>query len=359
MRLLTLCAALGVCLVVPTSVFAQDDTVPMPPPREHDVGADVLEQGPKVTAEEPEPAKPEPEEPAITAEPVAPEPEPAEPEKPAITAEPVEEPVTAVEVAPDMETGKTLVEKDLQAAEEPVAPPDVDTLKATPDADRPAEMQAPAARPVASTMNEVELAERVAVAREAYRLALQALKGHYVDTHDTIKLQWAEKELAELIGIDKYHYLSEVELAGPDLKPIASVSAADLLFREGIEFKDYPAFPREKRGKLKTALQKFRTIIADYPTSDKIDDAAFRMGEIYEGWYHQDYARAVVCYERCFQWNPRTQHPARFNAARLYDQKLMMRDKAVRLYNLVVQESQNTQHVDEAMRRLKELSARP
>ena len=364
MKASTVCFALAVCLATAVTGLAQDTDVPTPPPREHAVG-DVpktpIEQGPKVTAEEPgepepaiptpEPATPEPA-PAPVPEPVAPPPppeptpEPVTPPTPEPTPVPaLPEPPVTTEVAPDMTGPKATVDRDIKDATEPAAAPVTAAVDIEP------------ATSVRSDLSEVELVEKIAVARDTYRMALEALQMHYVEAHNAIKRQWVERELTELKAVDKYHYLNEVELAGPNLKPIASISAADQLFAEGMAFKDYPAFPEHKRSKLKIAVQKFRTIIADYPTSDKIDDAAFRMGEIYEGWYYKDYARAVICYERCFQWNPRTSSPARFYAARLYDQKLMLRDKAVTLYNLVIQESQNTQHIDEAMRRLKELTA--
>jgi hypothetical protein len=80
------------------------------------------------------------------------------------------------------------------------------------------------------------------------------------------------------------------------------------------------------------------------------------MGEIYEGFYFQDPVRAVQCYERCWQWNPKTIYPAKFNAAVLYDEKLMNRAKAVELYNLVVLEDSNPDHVKQALKRIKALT---
>jgi len=173
------------------------------------------------------------------------------------------------------------------------------------------------------------------------------------------KLAWVEKELAGFEAADKYHYLNEMELSGADLHGTQSIPAADQLFREGLEFKNYPAWPADKKAKLIVALQKFRTIITDYPMSDKVAGAAFRMGEIYEGFYYQDPVRAVQCYERCWQWNPKTEYPAKFNAAKLYDEKLMNRAKAVELYNLVVLEDSNPDHVKYALKRIKALTGQP
>ena len=51
----------------------------------------------------------------------------------------------------------------------------------------------------------------------------------------------------------------------------------------------------------------FQQILTSYPESDKIDDAAYRLADMYEGKSYKQYRRAEVYYERCFQWNPNTQ----------------------------------------------------
>jgi len=323
-----LVSALVATMALSALAFAQGTTLPVPPARENPVGeAPAVEQGPAVKAE----AVPPPAAPKVEAVKPIPAPPPAPPPPP---------PPPPPEKAPVS-----------PPAEQPAPPP------------VPAETpKPPPAKDVSSTLGEVELAEKVAVSRESYRLALETLKRYYVEARNATKLEWVDKELGEFNGITKYHYLSELELASADLRPVSSIAAADQLFKEGLDFKNYPAFPPEKKDKLRVALDKFRTIITSYPNSDKIDDAAFRMGEIYEGWYFQDYTRAVQCYERCFQWNERSEYPAVFNAARLYDQKLMQRDKAVELYNMVVRlqqkyQNQKRESVDEAVKRLNELKA--
>ena len=82
------------------------------------------------------------------------------------------------------------------------------------------------------------------------------------------------------------------------------------------------------------------------------------MGEIYGGWYFEDWARAVQCYERCWQWNPKTPLPAMLNAAKIYDEKLKNRDKAVELYNRVIAHSQDSDQVKTAQERLKALTGK-
>jgi len=363
--------ALVLCIVLPAAPgLAQEDTPPVPPDRTREMGDTVIEEATEVEAEEPAAVEPKPvEEPAAVEpepveEPAAVEPEPAE-EPAAVEPKPAEEPPAETPTEADkMEEAKEIATKDLETTEvtvaeektEEVVPPDVSGITATPSPARPHEMQVPPARSVSSLDGEVEMVERVAVARETYRLAMEALKQYYVSAGNATKLHWVSKELDEFTKNEKYHYLSELEQAGPDLRPSESIAAADQLYKEAMDFKSYPAFPSEKREKLKIAVQKFRTIIADYPTSDKIDDASFRLGEIYGGWYYKDPARAAVAFERCFQWNPKTILPARIKAARLYDQKLLQRDKAVILYNLIVAESPIKSSQQEAARRLAELT---
>ena len=81
------------------------------------------------------------------------------------------------------------------------------------------------------------------------------------------------------------------------------------------------------KAKLQQALGLFNQLIQQYPSSDKIDDAAYKGGRIYE--YLKNYELAAVYYQRAFQWNEATTNPARFRAAKVMDQKLRMRKEAL------------------------------
>src|SRR6185436_17987379 len=76
----------------------------------------------------------------------------------------------------------------------------------------------------------------------------------------------------------------------------------------------------------------FQEVLTKYPQSDKISDAAYMLGDIYESKAYKHYGRAAQYYERCFQWNPRTQYDARIRAARIYDKQLHERPRAIELY---------------------------
>ena len=207
-------------------------------------------------------------------------------------------------------------------------------------------------------LGEVGLVEEVARTRKAYARALTALKDFYMARGNAYKIEWIDSEIAAFDKVPKIQYLVVAELAGPNLKPVRRIEAADQLFEEGMNYKNYPAFPPGKKDYLKTALDKFSTVVEKYPESDKIDDAAFRMGEIYGGWYFQDWARAVGAYERCWEWDPQTTYPALFNAAKIYDEKLKNRGKAVELYNRVVAEGTDPELTKQAVERLKALSGK-
>jgi hypothetical protein len=274
-----------------------------------------------------------------------------QPEVPVMAPEPM-----IVEVEPLRPSAAPVYEPEAEIEVPPVARP-VEEPKPEIVQSEAAEAQI-AGEPVLDLagLGEVGLVEEVARLRKAYGKALLALKDFYLEQGVHHKLQWSEQELEAYTDVPKIRYLTPAELASPQLKPERRVPAADQLYTEGLHYKEYPAFPPGKRDYLKIALQKFETIIEKYPESDKIDDAAFRMGEIYGGWYFQDWVRAVQAYERCWQWNPDTEHPAYLNAAKIYDEKLKNRRKAVELYNKAITQSRDEEKQNEARQRLSALT---
>ncbi len=106
---------------------------------------------------------------------------------------------------------------------------------------------------------------------------------------------------------------------------------------------------------LRQSLHMFNQLIMDYPTSDKIDDAAYRAARIYE--HLKNYELAAVLYQRTFQWNPDTRYPARFRAAYVLDRRLRMRADALVLYKLAVEkESMYQNNTEYAIARIEQLS---
>jgi hypothetical protein len=332
---------------------------------------------PAETPKEPEPAPPPP----VVKPPVLPPAEapkePAPPPQKPVKAprEKVEKPAPAVVKPTKMPAPAEAPKGPPEPAVLPPMPPpppeiakptEVATPSVPAKAPKPEDVQKEAAeaqvRPLVETdlagLGEVGLAEEVARTRKAYARALLALKDLYASQGSATKSQWVDEEIAAFEKVPKTQYLSVSDLAGPNLRPIRRIDVADQLFEEGIQYKNYPAFPPGKKDYLKIALEKFQTIIEKYPESDKIDDAAFRMGEIYGGWYFEDWARAVQCYQRCWEWNPQTDQPALFNAAKIYEDKLKNRAKAVELYNRVVAEYPNEDTRKQAVERIKAITGK-
>ncbi|MBM4017969.1 MAG: tetratricopeptide repeat protein [Planctomycetes bacterium] len=348
---------------------------PIPPaPDERTPPAPPAEAKPPEPPKEPAPPPaPAPEKPART--PKAPA-EKAAPKSPARTAPPAEPSAPPAEPPPTVLARPVRTEAPPETALPPLPPlpPDlarekpaeVATPGAPPREPRPEDVQKEAVeaqvRPLPEAdltgMGEVGLVEEVARTRKAYARGLMALKDFYMARGMAAKIEWINSELDAYQKVPKIQYLSVAEVAGPGLRPTRRIAAADQLFEEGMHYKDYPAFPPGKKDYLKIALEKFQTVIEKYPESDKIDDAAFRMGEIYGGWYFQDYARAVECYQRCWEWNPETEHPALFKAAKIYEENLKNGVKAVELYNRVVAEYPNEDLKKQAVDRIKALTGK-
>jgi len=184
--------------------------------------------------------------------------------------------------------------------------------------------------------SEVDIVEKMAVNRQAYRQGLELLAGYYMRTGNNMKLEWAQKELAALNAMPKYNYIIEANAAPGNLKVRDSIPAADDIYYEAQELdKEAGTLPILKNeNQLRLALEKYNDVIKKYPTSDKIDDAAYQAGNIYE--YFKDYTIALLYFKRTFQWDPETPHPARFRAARILDQRLHRNAEALQLYQQAV-----------------------
>ncbi|HUW19837.1 MAG TPA: hypothetical protein VMW16_11095 [Sedimentisphaerales bacterium] len=179
---------------------------------------------------------------------------------------------------------------------------------------------------------ETDIVERVAVNRQAYREGLELLVEYYNSTGNSMKLAWAQKELAALAAMPQYHYIVEAAVAGPGLKAAVSSIEADYMFRAAMDLeKQAEAVPLIKDERLlRLALDKYNEMIKKHPSSDKIDDAAYRAGGICE--HFKDYTIALLYYQRAYQWDPATPYPARFREGFILDERLHRRAEALEAY---------------------------
>lgn len=217
-------------------------------------------------------------------------------------------------------------------------------------------------KPLAKPMDsgEIDLVEKTAASRQAYRTSLQALVQYYGAAGNNTKVTWARQEITALDRIPQYDYIIDAEVMPANLKASESIAAADQLYEEAMKI-ERQAGPRPMPSILKdqqilqAALLKYKELLRKYPTSDKIDDVAYRMAEIHKGF--GDYVIALSFYQRAYQWDPATPNPARFRAADILDKKLHDRAKALEVYQeAVVKEAQYTDLRLMAERRIKELN---
>jgi len=215
--------------------------------------------------------------------------------------------------------------------------------------------QTPSSGKAADT-SDVELVERLLVARRDYQKTLELLRAHYLKGGDLKRAKWAEEELVQYHRIPKQAFRLELDVPPPKLGPTVNVPEANKLYTQALTYKDHgwgTAYVDNQR----RAEILFQEILTKYPQSNKIDDAAYHLGSIYESKAYKHYERAAAYYERCFQWNPQTDLDARLKAARLYDHQLNERARAMELYREITTHETNPKHVAEAQKRLTDLSS--
>lgn len=211
---------------------------------------------------------------------------------------------------------------------------------------------APSAEALAA--QEQELVTDVLKAREAYQASLERLRAYYIHLAHREKLDWAEKELTAFHLVVKHPYILELDLPSKDLKADQSIPTANNIFRLALDWMNQK-MTMDRGDNLKRAELLFRRMIHDYPNSDKLDDACYYLGEIYESRYFNQPRRAVAFYERAIHYNPDTRLPGRIRAAKLYDEALNNSQRAVELYQDVLRREVDPEQTREATKRLETL----
>jgi tetratricopeptide (TPR) repeat protein len=207
---------------------------------------------------------------------------------------------------------------------------------------------------------EVEMVEAVLKARKDYWTSLDKLRQHYVATNEIEKGRWVEEELKSYHRIMKYSYRLDVkDVPPPTLQPKQNITEANNLFRRAVDYKARKATGDEWIDNQRRAEILLQAILEKFPESDKIAEAAYHLADIYEHYRPRpQFDRAAAYYERSFQWNKASATDARLRAARIYDRQLKSLDKAKELYKAVMNHDTNPARVEEAEKRLKEMSAR-
>jgi tetratricopeptide (TPR) repeat protein len=203
--------------------------------------------------------------------------------------------------------------------------------------------------------SEADLVEKLTTSRLAYRQYLESLAACYENAGNNMKLQWANTELKALNQMPQYTYILDATVAGPDLKAKDSIELANFVYEDIRKQENLASLlPVRNEDSLRQVLARYNDFIRKYPTSDKIDAAAYHCGDICE--YFKDYTIAVLYYQRSYQWNPDTQYCGRLRAAYVMD-LLSRRAEALELYKEGLKQKNIPQNYrDYAETRVRELS---
>ena len=208
-----------------------------------------------------------------------------------------------------------------------------------------------------SGTSEADIVEHMAVNRQSYRQGLELLIDYYTRTGNNTKLTLVKKELEGLNKVPQYKYIVAAVTEGANLRASVSIPEADEFFEDTylLQKKAGELVIIKDDNLLRQALDRYDRLIKDYPTSNKIDDAAFQAAVIYE--HFKDYEHALLYYQRAYQWDPGTANPARFRRARILDKYQHRRAEALELYRQALEEeSEFAEWKEFAKRRIAEIT---
>jgi TolA-binding protein len=224
-----------------------------------------------------------------------------------------------------------------------------------------AEAQSPPPTPDkrTSAKGDIVLVEELLANRKNYQVSLEKLRAHYIGAGDVERARRAEEELVQFHRIPKHPFRLELDVPPPTLQARDHIPEANELYRQATKFKDkgWGGSQDYIDNQLRAELL-FQQLLTNYPKSDLMSNAAYQLGDIYEGKPFHQYDRAAAYFERCFQWNPQTHWDARLRAARLYERYQSERGHALDIYKEIVKRETDPKRLEEANKKVTELSAK-
>jgi tetratricopeptide (TPR) repeat protein len=211
---------------------------------------------------------------------------------------------------------------------------------------------------VKGNSGDLELVQRVITVRKDYQKALENLRLHYLKVNDIERARWAEEELRQYHRIPKQAFIIDLVVPPPTLQGHTNVPEANKMLTWAITFQD-KGWGTDYIDNQRRAEILLTDLLNKYPHSDKISQAAYHLGDIYESKAYKQHRLAAEVYTRCFQWNPKTTLDARLRAARLFDFEVKDRTRAIELYKEITTHETDPKHITEANKRLEELRTAP
>jgi tetratricopeptide (TPR) repeat protein len=203
------------------------------------------------------------------------------------------------------------------------------------------------------------LVEQVATTRKSFKTTQDALADFYLQRGDKFKSALVRNAESRQDPVRQYAYFANAEIPPSTLRPTDVISEADALFAQAdkIHRSGKPLPLITDYDKQRKALGMFLKLVQEYPTSTKIALSAYYIGDIYKEYFKGEDIRAVNWFQRAWEWDPHVMEPARFQAAVVYDLRLMEPGKALPLYREVIKYEQfNQTNVAFAEDRIKQLT---
>ncbi len=238
----------------------------------------------------------------------------------------------------------------------PTAPPapsgTVTPAAGTPAPATTAPPNSPSSGAVKPLGRDADAVEKVLLSRKEYQRSLESLRLYYLQTNQQEKAKWAQDELIQYHRIAKQPYILELDVPPVSLGAMATQNSPDAneLYRRALTYKDrgWGTDYIDNQRRAEILLQQ---ILTAHPTSNRISDTAYQLGELYEGKAYKQFHRAALYYDRSVQWNPQ-QAEGRMRAAKLYEQYNIDRNRATELFKEVTTHDTDQRRVEEAKQRL-------
>ncbi len=207
-------------------------------------------------------------------------------------------------------------------------------------------------------LGESDIVESLVGYRQAYRKSLESVVRVLKGAKDVKQWTLAERELKDMISVNKYMYLRDADTPGVELQAKEEIAAAEKLYTQALELKKKSKGILVNRYKTQLAMEGFRRLIREYPSSERIDDAAYQIGELCRDNL-KDYQRAIRWYECVVAWDPDTQLQANLRIAQVYDKRLVNRLTALDYYGRALKiEARGSSERRSIERRIRQLSGK-
>src|SRR5438270_2383594 len=119
--------------------------------------------------------------------------------------------------------------------------------------------------------SDIELVEKLLVARRDYQRTLELLRAHYIQTGDWERSKWAEDELREYHRMNHQAYRLDLDVPPPTLQAAVNIPEANKLIITAKQYKD-KGFGLDYTDNQRRTELVLQQLLTQYPQSNKIGE---------------------------------------------------------------------------------------